>query len=88
MPARLPDELRQRGVWLWVLGYVLEDIAKQLGVHVSSVRNFVNELRQGRFPEYEWFLPRRHAPPSARNESQSDGVRASCYGLHGLHGFG
>ena len=42
---------------LWLLGLKLEDIAGQLKVSVGSVRNFVKELKDGKYPDFEGFLP-------------------------------
>jgi len=42
---------------LWFLGLKLEDIAGQLKVSVGSVRNFVKEFKDGKYPEFEGFLP-------------------------------
>ena len=42
---------------LWLLGLKLEDIAGQAKVSVGSVRNFVKELKDGKYPEFEGFLP-------------------------------
>jgi hypothetical protein len=56
-PARISDEVRSATILLWFEGYSLEDIAKKIGVHVGSVRNFIEELKRGDFPEYEGVLP-------------------------------
>ena len=54
---RIDFETRMAVLYLWFLGNKLEDIANQAKVSVSSVRIFVDELKAGRYAEFEGFLP-------------------------------
>ncbi len=56
MPKKLAENIRQRVVEYWILGHSYEEIAKKLGVSQGSARNFVDELKEGRFPQYASFL--------------------------------
>jgi hypothetical protein len=56
MPARLLGEIRRKVANLWILGHEAHYIATNASVSVGSVRNIVNELRQGRIVEYEGFV--------------------------------
>ena len=55
MPAKLPSEVRRRVIMLWIRGDTLDNIATNTGASLGSVRNIINELRQGRIVEYEGF---------------------------------
>src|SRR5437870_4689799 len=55
MPAKLPSEVRRRVIMLWILGHNLDNIATDTGASLGSVRNIINELRQGRIVEYGGF---------------------------------
>ena len=55
MPAKLPAEIRRKVIMLWILGNTLDNIATNTGASLGSVRNIINELRQGRIVEYEGF---------------------------------
>lgn len=57
LPEKYTVEERLNVLWLWLLGLGLEDIARQAKVSVGSVRNFVNELKAAKYPEFEGFLP-------------------------------
>src|SRR5205807_8203059 len=56
MPAKLPAEIRRKVIMLWILGNTLDNIATNTGASLGSVRNIINELRQGRIVEYEGFV--------------------------------
>jgi len=55
MPAKLPAEVRRKVIMLWILGHTLDYIATNTDASLGSVRNIINELRQGRILEYEGF---------------------------------
>lgn len=57
MVEKYDVEVRLSVLRLWFLGLKLEDIASQLKVSIGSVRNFVEELKDGKYPEFEGFLP-------------------------------
>ena len=57
MPARLPQEIRLQVIQLYIQGYSSENIAAKLNIAPQSVRNIIEELKRGDYPEYETFLP-------------------------------
>src|SRR5713101_308648 len=57
MPARLPQEIRLQVIQLYIQGYSSENIAARLSIAPQSVRNIIEELKGGDYPEYESFLP-------------------------------
>ena len=57
MPARLPQEIRLQVIQLYIQGYSSEKIAARLNIAPQSVRNIIEELKRGDYPEYESFLP-------------------------------
>lgn len=54
---KYPVKIRMEVLWLWLTGVKLEDIAVQVKVSLGSVRNFVDELRAGKYPQFEGYLP-------------------------------
>ena len=57
MVEMINPETRMFVLYLWFLGKKIEDIANQSKVSVSSVRNFVDGLKAGKYPEFKGFLP-------------------------------
>ena len=55
MPAKLPSEIRRKVMKFWILGHNLDYIVTNTGASLGSVRNIINELRQGRIVEYGGF---------------------------------
>ena len=55
MPYMLSSRLRNKVVRLWLRGYTLEQCAEKTGVSFSSCRVIIDELKKGRYPEYESF---------------------------------
>lgn len=56
MPARLPQEIRLKVIQLHIQCYSSESIASGLNIAPQSVRNIIEELKRGDYPEYETFL--------------------------------
>ncbi len=56
MPSRLSQQIRYKVIELWIRGYSPENIAASLSIATGSVRNIVDELRNGSYTEYDSFL--------------------------------
>jgi hypothetical protein len=57
MPARYGGEILGRIISLWTMAVPEQEIATKVGVHVNTVRNYIAELKAGRYPKYDSFLP-------------------------------
>jgi len=57
MPARYGGEILGKVISLWIMAVPEQDIATKVGVHVNTVRNYISEVRAGRYPKYDSFIP-------------------------------
>lgn len=51
MPSRIDDGIRRDIAWSWTLGKKMDVIAQEKQVSYGTVRNVVDELKTGKFPE-------------------------------------
>ena len=52
----MDDNVRRSVVWEWILGGRLKEIADKHNISVGTVRNIIDELREGIYPEYRDYL--------------------------------
>jgi len=56
VPAKTPESVRAKVVWLWLMDVAQQEIANKTGISLGTVRNIIGELRGGRFSLYTEYL--------------------------------
>jgi len=56
LPSRKDDSVRRSVVWDYILGGRNQEIADKHNISLGTVRNIIDELREGIYPEYRDYL--------------------------------
>ena len=57
MAGEIPDETKYEVVRKYILYKDVKQVAEELKISESSVRNILKEFKAGKFPEYAQFIP-------------------------------
>ena len=56
MPKRIEEPIRLRVARLWLKDFSYDQCAEKTGISVNSARNFIDELKAGKYRQYESYL--------------------------------
>src|SRR5271157_310822 len=74
MGKEVSDDVRIDAVRKYILSKDVKEIEKELDISEGSVRNFLKEFRQGRYPEYSSFIPHVEAIRRLGRELEQSGL--------------
>lgn len=56
MPKRIEEPIRLRVARLWLKDFSYDQCAEKTGISINSARNFIDELKAGKYRQYESYL--------------------------------